>query len=861
MSFVADIFGKSAPTPPPAPDYNAIAQTQGAANVETAKTQAKLNNANIINPYGSQTVSWGKPTVDQAGFDKAMEAYNAAPGTQVFNQAAYDDAWAKASAPQAVTEDNFDAAAYLKQNKDVAASIYASNPLQHYKDWGFREGRLQAGNSAPLDYAPFYTTTGNAKPTIEQFTTKADENTPTITQSLSPTQQRLFDQQNQIATQLGTAATEGLSRATGAMSTPFDMSRVTAKGILPSVSGREQSVAPQSGWQQGSYQRGAPNPAIGAQLDSDIAYWTSGEGASHPKAASRIAEITAQKQNWQNGSGIGAQGGGGQQGMSQGQGSSQGVEPQGWAQGPGVSSQTSAAQYGAMPGTSNFQSAPGASNFQNMTGTAQYGAAPGTSNFQNYNVQSQYGSAPSASNLQNYDERSQYNQGIPQADSASADRVAQAMYQRAAIPLAYQNLLQNNSAMTGGHNLGGRAMNAIADNQNRGWNDLALGSILAGGQEQSRLFGLQMQQAQLGDTRANALRDQGLQNAGFNNANAQTRFGQDMALAGLGDTRANALQAQGLQNAGFNNANAQARFGQDMALAGLGDTRANTVRDQGMQNAQFNNANAQTLYNQQMQNAQLGDTRANNQYAQTLGNTTFNNANAARTFDQQMAGVNLNNANAQTLYNQQIQNAQMGDTRANNQFTQTEAAKQALFNQQLAAGQFQDSQKINQFNQEAQLFGMQGNQRQQDIQEQAYLRSLPLSELNSLRTGSQPTMPQFQAYTGGGNIAPPPIMQGSQLNYQAALGPYNAQLAQNNAITEGLFSLGSAAIPMMSDRRLKSNIVRIGTHPLGIGIYEYDIFGEHDQGVMADEVLRVMPAAVVHTASGYMAVNYAMLGA
>jgi hypothetical protein len=74
-----------------------------------------------------------------------------------------------------------------------------------------------------------------------------------------------------------------------------------------------------------------------------------------------------------------------------------------------------------------------------------------------------------------------------------------------------------------------------------------------------------------------------------------------------------------------------------------------------------------------------------------------------------------------------------------------------------------------------------------------------------------------------------------------------------------LFSLAGAALPFMSDRRLKSNIERIGTHKLGIGVYEYDIFGERQQGVMADEVEKVMPEAVVMHPSGYKMVKYGLL--
>jgi len=71
-----------------------------------------------------------------------------------------------------------------------------------------------------------------------------------------------------------------------------------------------------------------------------------------------------------------------------------------------------------------------------------------------------------------------------------------------------------------------------------------------------------------------------------------------------------------------------------------------------------------------------------------------------------------------------------------------------------------------------------------------------------------------------------------------------------------------------SDRATKVNIVRIDTHPLGIGLYLFDYkpefrdeWGHGRQfGVMADEVEAVMPNAVsVHT-NGYMKVDYAKLG-
>jgi hypothetical protein len=65
---------------------------------------------------------------------------------------------------------------------------------------------------------------------------------------------------------------------------------------------------------------------------------------------------------------------------------------------------------------------------------------------------------------------------------------------------------------------------------------------------------------------------------------------------------------------------------------------------------------------------------------------------------------------------------------------------------------------------------------------------------------------------------------------------------------------------LASDRRLKRNIHRIGTHRLGFGIYEFDyILGEHAVGVMADEVKTVMPNAVIRGEDGYDRVDYSKL--
>lgn len=60
-------MGKSTPAAPATPDYVGAAREQGAANVETARVQSKLNNPNTYTPYGTQLVSYDgdQPTITQ----------------------------------------------------------------------------------------------------------------------------------------------------------------------------------------------------------------------------------------------------------------------------------------------------------------------------------------------------------------------------------------------------------------------------------------------------------------------------------------------------------------------------------------------------------------------------------------------------------------------------------------------------------------------------------------------------------------------------------------------------------------------------------------------------------------------------
>ena len=56
-----------APSPPKTPDYRAAAEEQGVQNLEAARATGRMNNPNVVSPYGTQTTVWNgdQPTVTQ----------------------------------------------------------------------------------------------------------------------------------------------------------------------------------------------------------------------------------------------------------------------------------------------------------------------------------------------------------------------------------------------------------------------------------------------------------------------------------------------------------------------------------------------------------------------------------------------------------------------------------------------------------------------------------------------------------------------------------------------------------------------------------------------------------------------------
>jgi len=324
---------------------------------------------------------------------------------------------------------------------------------------------------------------------------------------------------------------------------------------------------------------------------------------------------------------------------------------------------------------------------------------------------------------------------------------------------------------------------------------------------------------------------------------------------------------------GFGEAQALGGFANQAALAGFGAGQQAT----GAQNAAIAQ-NAQLA----LQSGQFANQAQAQQFAQRLASGEFGREAQMASFQTGQAAQDAVNRAISQNFGQALQGQGAYNAAAAQQFGQgmdVQAARNAaiMANQQsqLQQAQAMAALQAQGFNQSQAAAAFQNAQRQAAMQEQLALRNQPLNEITALMGASQVQMPQFQAYQGA-DVAAAPIFGATQAAGNFAQQNYSNQVSANNA-RMGMYGslLGAAGTaagggffgspfgggtPAPSDRRLKSNIVRVGTHPLGIGVYEYDIFDRRERGVMADEVEQVKPEAVTtHPTEGYKMVYYGML--
>jgi hypothetical protein len=249
------------------------------------------------------------------------------------------------------------------------------------------------------------------------------------------------------------------------------------------------------------------------------------------------------------------------------------------------------------------------------------------------------------------------------------------------------------------------------------------------------------------------------------------------------------------------------------------------LADLALQSGMFTNAAQEQQYNQLLGRGQFYNQAQQQNFAQNAQTNALNNESI-------MGQAGFNNQAAQ----QQWQNA-MGRNEYNN------AMEQAMFGNQ--------SQQVQ----------MQNALREQALQEDLALRNQPINEITALMSGGQVTVPQFSQYQGG-QVGQVPV---GQYMYQSAAQDQQNWATQQQARSQmlgGLFNLGGmAAYGMMSDRRLKRGIERLGITANGLDLYSYRYVWDNDNvrhvGVMADEVKAKTPEAVVDR-GGFDAVDYTL---
>jgi hypothetical protein len=385
----------------------------------------------------------------------------------------------------------------------------------------------------------------------------------------------------------------------------------------------------------------------------------------------------------------------------------------------------------------------------------------------------------------------------------------------------------------------------------------------------------------------------GLQGAQFGNQSLGQQFGQNVTAQSLANAAAGQNNAQNIASQQANNQALGQQFNQGLSAAGFGNQAVGQNNAVALANAQFANQAQGQQFSQNAAMQQAQNTAQQQAYNQNLGATQFANQAQAQQYAQNQAAQQAQNAAQQQAFNQDLSAGTFANASQAQQFGQNQAQQQAQnaavaqnFGMANTNQQALNNAQLQQFNagvtnanlnnqQLTALYnqGLQGAQQNnaasaQDLQQQQMIQQNPINMLNAVRSGSQmqtANLPSVGVSQPGqlANWQGADMLGAAQAQGQYDQSVYNAKAAAQAQMTSSLIgaggALGGAAIA--SDRRLKKNIKRIGTHVLGIGLYTWDyLWGEPFSGVMADEVEQVMPEAIVMHPSGFKMVNYSMLG-
>lgn len=190
------------------------------------------------------------------------------------------------------------------------------------------------------------------------------------------------------------------------------------------------------------------------------------------------------------------------------------------------------------------------------------------------------------------------------------------------------------------------------------------------------------------------------------------------------------------------------------------------------------------------------------------------------------------------------------------------------FSQNLQAQNLANSIRQQGWAESTQDMDQQNALRGQMLDEQYKKQTQALNMLNGYDTKTQVQSPQFQSFATSQQGPQSDQLTAAKMAFDSQMGITNSQNAANAQATSGLMGLGQLGVSSYlayllagSDIRLKTDITRIATLDNGIGIYEFRYIwgGPMRKGVMAQEVAKIKPEAVVQHESGFLMVNYGAL--
>ena len=253
------------------------------------------------------------------------------------------------------------------------------------------------------------------------------------------------------------------------------------------------------------------------------------------------------------------------------------------------------------------------------------------------------------------------------------------------------------------------------------------------------------------------------------------------------------------------------------------------------------------LFGQQLQTGQFGNLAQGQGFGQTLAGLGFNNQLSQQGFGNQLAGQAAQNAAI---------GQQFGQNEALAQF-QNQASGMDLA-QLLSRGAFANAASGQQFDRNLTRSTFANQARDAQLSEEQNLRNQQLSELQfALGSTGTTQAPAANPIASFGQASPDLIgLVGDQFAAQSRTGAAN---------TGAFADIAGAALPfLLSDERVKKDVTKIGETPDGINIVAFRYLWDRDDmeahiGVIAQDVAKIRPDAVVTGDDGFMYVNYGLI--